>query len=162
MANVPVIRARAAFSAELAVGETGAEPSRDEASPPPPSGTYRRPRRVLLVSERAALTSALRVALPSVDRVERAEGAASAIARLDQARFDLVVVDLAVARSGGIALVAWLRARHGTQSVLAIRNTATLHLAQEARGLGVQTLLDEGASIDELRRALDRATPLGA
>ena len=90
-------------------------------------------------------------------QVSAAENGRTALERLAECRYDLVLTDLQMPEMGGIALLHKLRQDHPDTDAIVFTAHATVETAREALKLGAFDYLTKPVSVDDLERTVRRA-----
>jgi DNA-binding response OmpR family regulator len=112
--------------------------------------------RILVIDDEPMVADTVRlVLLADGHSVEVAHLGSEALAKLDQARFDLVITDFAMPELKGDRLVAEIRGRNPEQKIIMLTGHAE-HVARFVNGIGVNLLLGKPFDIREFRTAIQK------
>ena len=133
--------------------------------PPRPASTRRS--RVLVVDDEQIVRDLLQVTLSSADYdVDAAPDGARAIQMLHAAPYDLLITDVRMPGTDGLAVVREARRLSATLSVVIITGASSEAIAIEAINLGVKGYLTKPFGVEKVlavaSRALGVAVPVGA
>lgn len=118
-------------------------------------------RRILVVDGEPRICEFLEFLLDRCGyRTDSAHHAAEALARVEAAAYDLVLVDLAAPGADGFALVARLKAVRPDLPVVVVTGCPWLEAADAAMLSGAVDYLAKPFNIDELRKVVSRALQL--
>ena len=120
-------------------------------------------RRILVVDDEPLVCDAVRMMLEfDGHTVETAGSGKAALAKLDQAKFDLVITDFEMPLMKGDELAAAIKARDSKQPVVMI--TAYAELLQASRNplKGVDFMISKPFLLENLREAIAKVTPPAA
>lgn len=114
------------------------------------------PIRVVIVDDHPMVVDGLTLALdlPGIVVVGSAASLAGASAVIDEARPDVVVLDVHLPDGSGIQAAATIRAQHPSTGLLVLTMSAADHHVAAAMAAGVQGYLLKGASREEIVRAV--------
>jgi DNA-binding NtrC family response regulator len=107
--------------------------------------------RVLVVDDEAGVRESLRMLLHGECEVATAESADAALARLAEARPDLILLDLVMPGRSGLELLEELRQRGEPPPVIVLTATKTVTTAVEAMKLGAADYVTKPFEVDALR-----------
>ncbi|MCA9654105.1 MAG: sigma-54-dependent Fis family transcriptional regulator [Myxococcales bacterium] len=114
--------------------------------------------RLLVVDDEPSMREFLTICLRRAGHeAEAVEGAAAALARLDERRFDLVITDLTMPGMSGMDLLRELGSRSEPPLVIMITAFATTDTAVEAMKLGAYDYLTKPFKVDEIQVVVQRA-----
>lgn len=113
--------------------------------------------RVMVIDDEAIVCKRLRSAFQKAGyEVETFGGSAPALARLEEAEFDVVVTDLKMEGADGLQVLASARERHPATRVVVITGFATMETAKESLHMGAFDFVAKpfklGDILDCLRR----------
>jgi DNA-binding NtrC family response regulator len=106
---------------------------------------------VLVVDDEAGVRESLRMLLHGECEVAVAESADAALARIGEARPDLILLDLVMPGRSGLDLLEELRQRGEPPPVIVLTATKTVTTAVEAMKLGAADYLTKPFEVDALR-----------
>ena len=107
--------------------------------------------RVLVVDDEAGVRESLRMLLHGECEVAVAESADAALARIGEARPDLILLDLVMPGRSGLELLEELRQRGEPPPVIVLTATKTVTTAVEAMKLGAADYVTKPFEVDALR-----------
>jgi len=107
--------------------------------------------RVLVVDDEAGVRESLRMLLHGECEVAVAESADAALARIGEARPDLILLDLVMPGRSGLELLEELRQRGDPPPVIVLTATKTVTTAVEAMKLGAADYVTKPFEVDALR-----------
>jgi DNA-binding NtrC family response regulator len=107
--------------------------------------------RVLVVDDEAGVRESLRMLLHGECEVATAENAEAALARIAEARPDLILLDLVMPGRSGLELLEELRAQGEPPPVIVLTATKTVTTAVEAMKLGAADYVTKPFEVDALR-----------
>jgi DNA-binding NtrC family response regulator len=119
-------------------------------------------RRVLVVDDEPYIPRLVQALLGEGYRIEAAEDAEQALAKLEDAPYDLVLCDVALPGADGVELVRRSRRRDPDTPFVMFTAQPTVETAVQAMREGAFDYLKKTASADELRAAVERAAQHGA
>ncbi|MBC8074958.1 MAG: response regulator [Chloroflexales bacterium] len=130
-----------------------AQPLAASAQPAPP--------RLLVVEDDATVRDfCMRVLRMNGYAVATAENGRAALARLQEARFDLVLTDLQMPELTGIKLLEHMRQHHADVDAIAFTAYATVDTARQALKLGAFDYLTKPVSVEDLERTVRKCLEL--
>src|SRR5919106_5508033 len=114
--------------------------------------------RVLVVDDERSMRELLSITLRQAGYdVTLAEGGAAAIARLEREAFDLIITDLRMQETDGMAVLRAARERAPGTVVVVVTAYASTETAVEAMRLGAYDYLTKPFKLDEIRVTLANA-----
>lgn len=93
---------------------------------------------------------------PEVRLVGQSDNETELLAACGRDEVDAVILDLNLNHTGGLAILEKLRQTRRPPAVLILSATVTEHSIQHAMRLGAQAYVEKAASLEEVRRALQR------
>jgi len=119
--------------------------------------------RILVVDDEVKMRRLLEMSLKNMghETVQAADGA-EALARFEEAPFDLVLTDLKMPRMDGIQLLRTLRERGEEVPVIVLTAFGTIETAVEAMKLGAADYIIRPFEIETVELAVTRALAMGA
>jgi DNA-binding response OmpR family regulator len=112
--------------------------------------------RILVIDDEPMVADTVRLVLRADGHsVEVAHLGSEALAKLDQARFDLVITDFEMPELKGDRLVKEIRGRNPEQKIIMLTGHAE-HVAPFVNGIGVNLLLGKPFDIREFRTAIQK------
>jgi two-component system, NtrC family, response regulator PilR len=114
--------------------------------------------RVLVVDDERSMRELLSITLRQADYdVTIAEGGAAALARLERETFDLIITDLRMQETDGMAVLRAVRERAPETVVVVVTAYASTETAVEAMRLGAYDYVTKPFKLDEIRVTLANA-----
>lgn len=112
--------------------------------------------RILVVDDEKPIRDAIGIRLEQAGYdVEVCENGRSAIARLKQVDFALVVCDILMPENNGIEVICFLRQHQPSVKVIAISGYHDPLYLQSARGLGAARIFTKPLVLDDIANAVD-------
>ena len=116
------------------------------------------PLKIMVVDDESIVGKRLKSALEKSGYVvEVCEDGSSAVRRIDEQVFDIVVTDVRMEGVDGLEVLRQVRARSPRTAVIMITGYATVDVAREALTLGAFDFIAKPFRLDDLRTAITRA-----
>ena len=131
----------------------------------PPHPSSQDPSRLWIVEDHESIRELLCTFARGLNQVALVGSSRNAEPMLTAARreeIDVVILDLMLEGDGGLQVLDFLTDLPRKPKVIVFSGMATLHTVQAAVEWGVAGYVDKSASLDDLRRAIDRSREEGA
>ena len=113
---------------------------------------------IIIIDDEPIVGKRLKQALAKITpEVEVFENAVSAMGRLEEKAFDIVITDVRMDDMDGIQILEYLAAAHPRTKVIVITGLATIELAREALVKGAFDFIAKPFKPDDLRTVISKA-----
>ena len=117
-----------------------------------------KPLRIMIIDDEQIVGKRLKPALEKTGGVVEAfEEGQKALARFDEAPFDIVVTDIRMEKIDGIQILEHIMAKSARTRVIIITGYATVEIAREALSKGAFDFIAKPFKPSDLREIIDRA-----